>query len=279
MLRAEIAGRTIELIGCDAMPHADKFACFAQEFSDADCTIQVSFHDVLTKPIGDDFGRVGEWIRIRLDDGRLAFGHKSAAILILTDEGFSRVHVQFRRDIPKLETLHYLYVMRIFSYHMQLHGGCLIHGSGVKFNDCGLALCGRSGVGKTTMTRLLMQAESSLTVLSDDGPAVCTKQEKRPMLYGTPFCGGDTLCCRDGAPLNQLVFLKQASMDRIVIPSEEEAAYLLLSVMQRTALHEPIMRAMTDRVSLLVKQVPIVCFENRGISSSAEQLLEYCRGI
>ena len=273
-MRAIIAERTVELIGCDTMPNADKFALFEHDFHTADCTIRVTVHDKLEKPCGQDFQRIGDWIRVRTDDRRIVCGHKNGTAVYEADEDYRDVHVRLHRQLSSLDAYHYLHVSRMFQNHLQRNGGCLIHSSGIKIENSGLALCGRSGAGKTTMTRLLQQEVPRMRVLCDDSPAIRTDGES-PVLYGTPFCGQDECCANDRAPLKGLVFLKQAPHDRVVELSPPEAMYQLLTVMQRSALDDTMMQAMTDRLVTIIQHVPIVCFENRGTADSAKYILDY----
>lgn len=72
----------------------------------------------------------------------------------------------------------------IYSLVLLKELGFLVHASGLIKNEKGYIFPGKSGVGKTTISRLSPGA----TLLSDDLPLV--KMVHAPLIFGTPFWGG-----------------------------------------------------------------------------------------
>lgn len=68
------------------------------------------------------------------------------------------------------------------------HDGVLLHGAAIELDGLGLACCGPSGAGKTTLSRL---AAAHAEVLTDE-TLVVSLAGTRPMLVSTPFWGGST---------------------------------------------------------------------------------------
>lgn len=71
----------------------------------------------------------------------------------------------------------------VYSLVLLKEPGFLVHASGLIKNEKGYIFPGKSGVGKTTITRLSPGA----TLLSDDIPLV--KIGDAPLIFGTPFWG------------------------------------------------------------------------------------------
>lgn len=92
-------------------------------------------------------------------------------------------------------------------------GGLLLHASGVIRNGKGYVFFGRSGAGKTTVTRLSGDA----TVLSDD-LVIVAPRGGRFWVYGVPFRGTMVEAPRTNAaaPLGGLFALDKAPAHRVV---------------------------------------------------------------
>jgi hypothetical protein len=71
----------------------------------------------------------------------------------------------------------------IYSLVLLKEPGFLVHAAGLIKSGKGYIFPGKSGVGKTTLTRL----SSGVTLLSDDIPLV--KMQGTPLIFGTPFWG------------------------------------------------------------------------------------------
>lgn len=272
-MRARIAEHSVELIGCDTMHNADKFARFPCTFDHTDCRIEVTVQKERLCRKGTFLDRVGDWSRFSFEDG-LRLCHRSHTMVIETDEAFSHIHLFLSTAMPQMETVLYLQVQQMLCCHLLHSGGTLIHSAGLRLSDKGILLCGRSGVGKSTMSRLLREIDPQIAVLCEDMPALM-QDESGIVLHGTPFCGQDTQCESGKAPLKTIVLLRQSSQNRIGVPSKEEAIYELLTVVPRAVYAQDIATAATDLVVAMVQQIPVVIFENDGTPTAAQTLLRY----
>lgn len=107
-------------------------------------------------------------------------------------------------------------------------GGVLVHGAGVAFNGHGLLFAGRSGAGKTTISRQL-HGNHGMRILSDDRIVVRGTPEGIHM-YGTPWPGDGRHALNENRPLQALLFLAHATENEIVELSSSEALERLLPV-------------------------------------------------
>lgn len=110
------------------------------------------------------------------------------------------------------------------------HDGLLMHGAALVRRGQGLALSGRSGVGKTTASRL---AAGHAQVLTDEN-LVVSLAGPQPLLVSTPFWGASTppemiRRVNTRAPLRALLLLEQGPEFRLDRLSDGEAVLALLT--------------------------------------------------
>ena len=272
-MRAMFAGHSFELVGCDVMHNADKFARFPCTKKTIDCRIKVTVQEDRLPSLTDPICQVGDW-RCYPCDGGKRFLHRTRTMMIATDEHFTDVHLTLSSAMPQMETMLYLQVQQMIGCYLLLHGGALIHSAGLSLAGNGVLLGGRMGVGKSTMARHLQTIAPQVTVLSEDMPAVMMRKGGF-RLCGTPLCGGDPQCENADAPLTYAVLLRQATVNRFVTPTADEAVYELLGIVPRTVYATDAAVAATEQIMAMVQQVPIVIFENDGTQEAARLLLHY----
>lgn len=250
------------------MPHADKLSRFPCEAVTPDLHLQVVTDAAHLPPVAGPFGGDGDWKCSRTADGRQVFAHRGGKRIWVTDDCFDRVLLYLAPSLPEWEVLRYLHAVQAFSHHLQYHGGCLLHSAGLRFETAGIALCGRSGVGKSTLTHHLQALCPHMTVLSEDMPAII-EAANGAMLYGTPFCGQDEQCENAAAPLRAIVLLRQAAHNRLLCPDARDAFFTLLSTVPRPPFCEDAAVRATDRLLRLYERVPVLLFENDGTPAAA----------
>jgi hypothetical protein len=116
----------------------------------------------------------------------------------------------------------------LVAYRLHELGGAVIHGAGLVWNGEGFLFAGRSGAGKSTVSR--MGLERGLTVLSDDLNALLPPDGNGVVrLAGLPFTGD--LGAGDGSvvPLRGLYRLVQDPEDSLHPLSKAEAVATLLA--------------------------------------------------
>lgn len=272
-MRTAFAGHTFELIGCDGMHNADKFARFPASDAAVDCRIDVTVQEDCFRPQGEPLMQAGDW-RCYSHGDRKRIYHRHGMLMIETTDDFSSVHLNFCDKMPMLETVLYLQVQQMIGSFLLLHGKSLIHSAGSSVDGKGVLLCGRSGVGKSTMTAHLQRMDASLTVLSEDMP-VLMQENGRWMIGGTPLCGDDEHCASAQAPLGHIVVLRQAPHNCLRVLSATDAVYELLTVLPRAVYASDVTAASTDLALTLVRQIPVVVFENDGTREAATLLRGY----
>lgn len=86
-------------------------------------------------------------------------------------------------------------------------GVCVVHAGAVEFNGQALIFCGRSGAGKTTLSRLCR--DHGATLLNDDRQFLFIKNEKA-YVAPTPWHGSEPEINNRAAPLRAILHLDQA---------------------------------------------------------------------
>lgn len=100
----------------------------------------------------------------------------------------------------------------LFAQIVLLHDGISVHSSCVVRDGKAFMFLGRSGTGKSTHSRLWIEAFPGTELLNDDNPAVRILPDG-PRVFGTPW-SGKTACWRNlSAPLCGIVRLRQAPFD------------------------------------------------------------------
>ena len=115
-------------------------------------------------------------------------------------------------------------LMLSFAYSLAHAGGVLIHSSCVGLdNGHGAAFIGRSGIGKSTHSRLWLAYVPGTRLINDDQPAVRVLPDGRVYVYGTPW-SGKTPCYKQCAfPVGGMVRLRQAPENRFRLCSGSDA--------------------------------------------------------
>lgn len=112
----------------------------------------------------------------------------------------------------------------LVAYRLHELGGAVIHGAAAVDDGKALLFAGRSGAGKSTVSRLAL--ERGLTVLSDDLNALLPG----PVLAGLPFTGDlDKADSRARYPLRALLRLEKDTEDRLRPLRRAETAACLLA--------------------------------------------------
>ena len=120
------------------------------------------------------------------------------------------------------------YFRVLVAYRLTECGGVLLHSAGVASSGRGHLFFGRSGAGKTTLSRLAQ--ESGRTVLSDDMNAICPSEDGALRIEKLPFAGdlGRRPGPRSSYPLASLNRLRQGS-NRVRPMATAEAVAALIA--------------------------------------------------
>lgn len=149
--------------------------------------------------------------------------NKGADIIIRTE--FYRRELYDPR-IPE-RIIDYMESGRLFNLGLLKHNGFFLHASTVVVDGKAYLFSGRSGVGKSTHTRLWLDMFPGARIINDDKPALrCI--DGVWYAYGTPWCGKDGINENAKAPLAGVCFLNQADHNAIrQLPAAEAMTQLL----------------------------------------------------
>lgn len=104
-------------------------------------------------------------------------------------------------------------------------GNLMIHSAAILYRDKGILFCGVSGAGKSTQAHLWIQYRHAVMLNADKPCLIC--RDKEILVHGTPWSGKEGVFINAYAPLRCIVFVEQASENRITKLSEAEAFSLL----------------------------------------------------
>ncbi len=148
----------------------------------------------------------------------------------------------------------------VLSLHAR--GGLLFHGSASILGNNGIICVGRSGIGKSTISRILDKCEA--TVLSCERPIVrlnpsmlggddssCTAS-----VYGTPWPNVGGFALNQSAPLRRIFFLEQGCENRITPLTAKEASPRLIQFANILWDHPKLFDPCLQTVEALLSSVP-----------------------
>jgi hypothetical protein len=117
--------------------------------------------------------------------------------------------------------LHYPLDQVLLMYFLSMRNGAIVHSAGVVRNGRGCLFAGRSGAGKSTISRKLLWMTGS-SGLSDDR-IIVRKAGDSFNIFGTPWHGDAGIAVNGSAPLSQIFFLVQSEENRIEQITEADA--------------------------------------------------------
>lgn len=139
-------------------------------------------------------------------------------------------------------------------YYLAKRYGILIHSAGGCFENKGYIFPGKSGAGKTTLSREFME-KNKHEVYSDDR-IIVRKIENTFNMFGTPWPGDARIAKNKSAILKGMFFLSQASENRIEEISPQDAAERLMPVVSIPWYDREVVPHMLDFCDELVSSIP-----------------------
>ena len=95
------------------------------------------------------------------------------------------------------------------------YGGFMLHGSAVAVNGDCFVFTARSGIGKSTHTRLWRELLGELAVMVNDDKPLIRVAEKGTLVYGSPWDGKHHLSSNISVPLKAICVLERGEENQI----------------------------------------------------------------
>ncbi len=141
--------------------------------------------------------------------------------LSVTDEAIEKLLIKMVPDTTKSEAEEFAY-SSAFNRAIIKHNAVFIHSSALIYDGGAYLFSARSGVGKSTHTKLWQKAfGEKVQLINDDKPVVRIYNDK-VIAYGTPFDGGSGIANNISAPLKAIVFIERGETNSVRIPSTTE---------------------------------------------------------
>ncbi len=132
----------------------------------------------------------------------------------------------------------------------------LFHSSVVLENGYAYMFLGKSGTGKSTHSRLWLEAIKGVMLLNDDNPIVRTYSGGRVYVYGSPWSGKTHCYKNDYGTLGGIVMLSQAKVNRITVEDEERAYQDIITSVSGTSWNGRIRNGQHQTAIRLLHYVP-----------------------
>lgn len=141
----------------------------------------------------------------------------------------------------------------LMMYVLAKREGAILHACAVELDGKGFILPGRSGAGKTTISRLF--AAKGHNLLSDDR-VVARKIESEFYAFGTPWAGEANIAANRSLPLHGIFFIMHGNENRIDKITVKEAFEKLMPVTSIPWYDEKVMPDILSFCEDIVMNVP-----------------------
>lgn len=145
-----------------------------------------------------------------------------------------------------------------FANWLANHGDLILHASGIAVDGQGYAFVGSSGVGKSTLARVLHQQEG-VTVLGED-QLVLRLMGDQFWLFGTPWHLNRAMCSQAGVPLRKIFLLDKTDEDVLFTVSPMTGVTSLLQTAFIPYYRSDLIGLILERLDILAQKVPMFHF-------------------
>lgn len=168
------------------------------------------------------------------------------------------------------EQLAYVESARLFYVPLVDHSGFYLHASAVAKDGRAFLFSGRSGMGKSTHTRLWQQEFGAETIVFNDDKPALRYLDGVWYAYGTPWCGKDGINSNMKVPLAGICFLKQAPHNRIRRLTEAEVLQRILPQTLWMYTEPERVAQVMAHMDQLITNIPVFELENRPEAAAAQ---------
>lgn len=159
------------------------------------------------------------------------------------------------------EYLETLAVYRKIAERIPDYDTFLFHGSAIAVDGTGYLFTAKSGIGKSTHTRLWRELLGSRAVMVNDDKPLIHVSGGSVLVYGTPWDGKHRLSNNLSVPLSAICLLERGQQNKIHAISPGEAWPMLLQQAYRPADAAAMMKTLTllDRLTKSVRLYRLRC--------------------
>ena len=159
-------------------------------------------------------------------------------------------------------------VYRKIAERLPMYDACVFHGAVLSLDGKGYAFTARSGVGKTTHTRLWLQQFGERAYYINGDKPIIRFIDGVPMVYGTPWMGKESYGRNTSCPLVGIAFLARGVENTANPASADEVSSLLVSQVYIPKNAHTAIRALSlcDRILERVRLIRLNC--NMDISAA-----------
>lgn len=179
---------------------------------------------------------------------------KRRAAVLLTDVHYKTATL-IVEEFPKYSIDSGLMVM--YALSTATKSTLLFHSSVVMEDGYAYMFLGKSGTGKSTHSRLWMEAIEGVVLLNDDNPVVRAFPGGQIYVYGSPWSGKTHCYKNDYGTLGGIVMLGQAKVNRITIVDETQAYQDIITSVSGTTWNGRIRNGQHQTAMKLLRYVPI----------------------
>ena len=174
-------------------------------------------------------------------------------VAVTTDEEFKKEKSSAEQNFSD-GYIENICLYRSICMQMPAFDRMLMHCSVLEYNGNAYAFLGRSGMGKSTHTKLWLKYLSPTRVINGDKPILEYKNGEF-IAYGTPWMGKERWGTKTKAPLKGLCFLEQAKVNSIrKLTVSEVSSRLFTQILMPTEEKNAI--ATLDLADKMVTSVP-----------------------
>lgn len=116
----------------------------------------------------------------------------------------------------------------LYSQAVVLHHGFMLHSAAVVRDGKAVLFMGKSGTGKSTHAQLWLREFAGTSLLNDDNPVVRVIPDGEVRVYGSPWSGKTPCYHNAGAPVEAMIRLEQAPVNRYTELSNIDAFVAVL---------------------------------------------------
>jgi len=147
--------------------------------------------------------------------------------------------------------------MLLFAFTTAKLGVLEMHASVTVKDGKGFLFLGHSGTGKSTHSRLWMEAFDDARLLNDDNPVLRLLPNNEVRVYGSPWSGKTPCYINKNVPVGGIVKLSQAPKNEIRVLRLPEAYAYMLSSSSGLKIVPEMMDALYTTIAAIIQIIPL----------------------